>query len=796
MSDYASYGLDTVKKTHDEGHVGSSYCPWCLNANVSKGFSMCFSNWCICPSCVWLAHTDSMRKNKDFWNEDYECYKCGKKNVLCFISPTKGITLGICVDCIQWAHDVLSKQSNQQKKSMPTLEESLLKCKVEGCIVYLPPISEGPLENYLEVRKALLNAGAKYKRNTFVFPNEAQLYIDRLVSGESVNIKKEFQFFATPKDIAEMMVSYLPPVADDAKVLEPSAGDGALIKAFHAAYPNITVHYFELMDINRDRLKALPGTLQLSPDDFLQAVADDERRLKELGNGSVALLSSFDIIIANPPFTKNQDIDHINAMYKCLAPGGTLITLASPSWTFGTQKKQVEFKQWLEDLDVFPKTLPEKSFASSGTNITPVLLQIQKPVEASGFEPISDPITVVGTPELSNETSEHRKPQEILQDLKAINKEVEKGIDQLEQMLNNDEPVKKCRVCGCTDDDCRQCIEKTGEPCHWVEDDLCSACDRSAKENIGDDDDEDDLIDEEIANEHEGFKFNVAGNCLNPESVVRYGTEKQFAYEVHVCNTPKGWAFGYSMNCNSSLNGSGLAASGASLHSKTFPDRVTAALAGCKEVLTMFEDYMDDVPQLKAKEGDLKSLKAMIDHLTPEETAAVPDAYQEYLSKRNSSSITFTEMKFFEQLKHTGKDVHLSIDIKEKNGKYTVMVLPKASDASRIMPIVVTGTADELDEGFFKKVGPQLIETGLQLQGVAEHRKSVEEATKSNDKKSTPAATSSTEKKPEKKGPAAAAAKKNADKKAGKKDTPKKSAAKKEEPKTEETPKVVEQALF
>lgn len=36
--------------------------------------------------------------------------------------------------------------------------------------------------------------------------------------------------------------------------------------------------------------------------------------------------------------------------------------------------------------------------------------------------------------------------------------------------------VRRCRVCGCTDDDCRQCIEKTGEPCHWVEKDLCSAC--------------------------------------------------------------------------------------------------------------------------------------------------------------------------------------------------------------------------------------------------------------------------------------------------------------------------------
>jgi hypothetical protein len=37
-------------------------------------------------------------------------------------------------------------------------------------------------------------------------------------------------------------------------------------------------------------------------------------------------------------------------------------------------------------------------------------------------------------------------------------------------------PIQRCRECGCTDDDCRQCVEKTGMPCHWVEPDLCSAC--------------------------------------------------------------------------------------------------------------------------------------------------------------------------------------------------------------------------------------------------------------------------------------------------------------------------------
>jgi hypothetical protein len=36
--------------------------------------------------------------------------------------------------------------------------------------------------------------------------------------------------------------------------------------------------------------------------------------------------------------------------------------------------------------------------------------------------------------------------------------------------------IRKCRVCGCTDNDCRQCIAKTGGPCIWVTPDLCSAC--------------------------------------------------------------------------------------------------------------------------------------------------------------------------------------------------------------------------------------------------------------------------------------------------------------------------------
>ncbi|MFL9844719.1 hypothetical protein [Flavobacterium rhizosphaerae] len=35
---------------------------------------------------------------------------------------------------------------------------------------------------------------------------------------------------------------------------------------------------------------------------------------------------------------------------------------------------------------------------------------------------------------------------------------------------------QKCRVCGCTEEDCSICVAVTGKPCYWVEIDLCSAC--------------------------------------------------------------------------------------------------------------------------------------------------------------------------------------------------------------------------------------------------------------------------------------------------------------------------------
>jgi hypothetical protein len=55
----------------------------------------------------------------------------------------------------------------------------------------------------------------------------------------------------------------------------------------------------------------------------------------------------------------------------------------------------------------------------------------------------------------------------------AVQPLIEMGWD---QSFDRPPAPQRCRSCGCTETDCLACAIKTGEPCHWVETDLCSAC--------------------------------------------------------------------------------------------------------------------------------------------------------------------------------------------------------------------------------------------------------------------------------------------------------------------------------
>jgi hypothetical protein len=48
---------------------------------------------------------------------------------------------------------------------------------------------------------------------------------------------------------------------------------------------------------------------------------------------------------------------------------------------------------------------------------------------------------------------------------------------EVRELLSLIEPrVDRCSVCDCTDEDCSQCVERTGAPCYWAGPGLCSVC--------------------------------------------------------------------------------------------------------------------------------------------------------------------------------------------------------------------------------------------------------------------------------------------------------------------------------
>lgn len=244
---------------------------------------------------------------------------------------------------------------------MTTKEQVLQNCTIEGNIVKLPNV-QLDRKLYQQVAKALELIGGKWKGGKvlgFVFASDPTDLLEEIANGEKRNLKKEFQFFATPETIADELV-YLADLKQSDTILEPSAGQGAIIKAINKVC-DVIPDCFELMDVNTIVLNKSGLRFKLIGDDFFKH------------NGI-----TYSKIIANPPFSKNQDIDHIREMYNCLSKGGRLVSIASESWVFGRQKKQVEFRDWLNFLNAEIIEIEKGAFKESGTMVGGKILVINK----------------------------------------------------------------------------------------------------------------------------------------------------------------------------------------------------------------------------------------------------------------------------------------------------------------------------------------------------------------------------------------------------------------------------------
>ena len=242
-------------------------------------------------------------------------------------------------------------------------EQVLQESTIEGNVLKLPNVQLDRKE-YLDVKKRLELIGGKWKGGKvagFVFPTDPTSLIDQLKNGEQRNLKKEFQFFATPETLADRLV-YLADVQQHDTILEPSAGQGAIIKSINKVC-DVVPECYELMDVNRQILIQSGLRFNLIGDDFLKH-SDSE----------------YSKIIANPPFTKNQDITHVKKMYESLARGGRLVSISSLSWVYGSQKKQIEFREWLDEVDAETIELERGVFKESGTMVGAMIIIIDKEI--------------------------------------------------------------------------------------------------------------------------------------------------------------------------------------------------------------------------------------------------------------------------------------------------------------------------------------------------------------------------------------------------------------------------------
>ena len=232
----------------------------------------------------------------------------------------------------------------------------LEQCEIKGDQLYLPNIQiERKL--YLKVNEAIKCLGGKWDRKAkaHLFSDDIGNAIDNAVlSGEVVDIKKELQYFPTPEPVINQLIELARLESSvDCLLLEPSAGEGAIASRL----------------------------MQYGEVDCCEIHKDFHGSLKELGCNVVGenFLEyrpewRYNAIIANPPFTRQQDIDHVNHMIDCCC--GRVVSIMSAGVMFRNNHKTVQFRDRIGSLDGRLEMLPEGAFKESGTMVNACVLVV------------------------------------------------------------------------------------------------------------------------------------------------------------------------------------------------------------------------------------------------------------------------------------------------------------------------------------------------------------------------------------------------------------------------------------
>lgn len=257
----------------------------------------------------------------------------------------------------------------------PRTREILTAAQVNGRHVTLT----GQLDRaeYVAVDGVLTALGGKWNRTAgaHVFPGCPADALAAVIAGGSVPLPARTAegFVATPDDTASAVVMrHLPKLAPGARVLEPSAGAGAFVRAITARYPAARV---VAVEPNATRAQSIPTG------DGVSVVVST---LEEYAAGAPG---PFDAVVMNPPFSVPGNrtiwVDHVLAAWSLMAPGGHLVAIVPAGFAHRTDRKHRQARE-LIDAHGGTEDLPADTFKASGVTVQACVVWATKPEPVAG----------------------------------------------------------------------------------------------------------------------------------------------------------------------------------------------------------------------------------------------------------------------------------------------------------------------------------------------------------------------------------------------------------------------------
>lgn len=203
---------------------------------------------------------------------------------------------------------------------------------------------------------------------------------------------KRFGFYPTPDRAADALLEHVPLYrAKDAprlKILEPSAGTGNLARRLASAYktergkypePEKKVYYGH--DVDCIEVQPELATKLRNERSFDASSGSVRRIYRRVSCGDFLAITPsepYDLVVMNPPFDLERDIDHVIHALKFLKPDGELHAIMSAGTEFRETRKAIAFRKLVEGMSGRFSELPAGSFSSVGTNVNTCILRVRK----------------------------------------------------------------------------------------------------------------------------------------------------------------------------------------------------------------------------------------------------------------------------------------------------------------------------------------------------------------------------------------------------------------------------------